>query len=134
MNTFTLHLQSATKYERIEAVTSFVGEDSSGGFGLLPRHTRFMTVLSFGLSRFRVGQGNWRFLALPGGLAYFTGGDLYVSSRHYLCGQDYERIRAALEQQFAAEEDELEAMKRSLERLEREMFKRLLEIHRGQPA
>ena len=28
---FTLHLQSAARYERIEAVASFVGQDASGG-------------------------------------------------------------------------------------------------------
>lgn len=134
MNTFTLHLQSATQYERIDDATSFVGQDASGSFGLLAGHSRFMTVLSFGLSRFRRGQGDWEFLALPGGLVHFVGNQLYVNTRRYLRGQDYERIHAALEKQFAVEEDELKAVKHSLERLEQEMLKRLLEIHRGQPA
>ena len=35
MNTFTLHLESSTQYERIEHVVSFVGEDDSGSFGIL---------------------------------------------------------------------------------------------------
>jgi F-type H+-transporting ATPase subunit epsilon len=131
MNTFTLHLQSATQYERIDGVSSFVGEDASGSFGLLARHARFMTALSFGLSRFRTGQAEWQYLALPGGLAYFTGKDLYVNTRRYLRGADYEQIRTALQQQFAEEERELQAVKRSLEQLEREMLKRLLEMHRG---
>ncbi len=131
MNTFVIHLQSATRYERIDGITSFVGEDASGRFGLLPRHTRFMTALSFGLSRFRVGQDGWHYLAVPGGLAYFTGRDLYVNTRHYVWGEDSKQIREALEQQVAAEENELRAVKQSLEQLEQEMFKRLLEMHRG---
>ena len=96
MSGFTLHLQSATQYECIDDATSFVGQDASGSFGLLAGHARFMTVLGFGLTRFRVGQGDWEFLALPGGLVYFTGNQLYLNTRRYLRGQDYERIRAAL--------------------------------------
>ncbi len=134
MNGFTLHLQSATQYECIDNATSFVGQDASGSFGLLAGHARFMTVLGFGLTRFRVGEQDWEFLALPGGLVYFTGNQLYLNTRRYLRGQDYERIRTALEQQFAAEEEELRATKLSVQRLEQEMLKRLLEIHRGRPA
>jgi F-type H+-transporting ATPase subunit epsilon len=133
MSAFILHLQSATQYERIDA-TSFVGEDASGSFGLLPGHARFMTVLAFGLARFRRGSGSWEFLALPGGLVYFTGNQLWLNTRRYLRGQDSARIHAALEQQFAAEENELRAVKQSLQRLEQEMLKRLLEIQRGKPA
>ena len=66
MNTFLLHLQSATQYERIENVLSFVGEDDSGSFGILPGHARMMTLLGFGLARFRVTDQDWEFLALPG--------------------------------------------------------------------
>ncbi len=49
-----LHRASAERgdcYERIDDVSSFVGEDDSGSFGLLARHDRFMTVLDFGLAR-----------------------------------------------------------------------------------
>ena len=38
MNTFLVHLQSATQYERIENVVSFIAEDDSGSFGILPGH------------------------------------------------------------------------------------------------
>lgn len=134
MRAFTLHLQSATQYERIDDTTGFVGEDASGSFGLLRGHARFMTMLGFGLARFRRGSRNWEFLALPGGLVYFTGNQLYLNTRRYLRGQDSAQIRAALEQQFAAEENELRTMKQSLQRLEQEMLKRLLEIQRGRPA
>lgn len=134
MNVFTLHLQSATQYERVEGVTSFAGEDASGSFGLLARHARFMTVLSFGMARFRAGGGKWEYLALPGGLVYFRGNELYVSTRRFLRGPDYEKLRTTLEQQFAAEEGELQTIKKSLRHLEQEMLKRLVEMQRGKPA
>ena len=125
MNTFSLHLQSATQYERVENVISFVGEDDSGSFGILPRHARMMTLLAFGMARFRVAGQGWEYLALPGAVAYFVSGHLYINTRHYLRGKDYETITAALREELLAEEEDLHTIKQSLRRLEEEMFKRL---------
>jgi F-type H+-transporting ATPase subunit epsilon len=132
MNTFAIHLESASQYERFDGVESFTGVDASGSFGLLAGHSRFMTMLSFGLSRFRTSSGDLYYLALPGGLVRFVENQLHISTRRYLRGADYEQIRASLQEQFAAEEADLHSVKQSLARLEREMFRRLLEIERGQ--
>jgi F-type H+-transporting ATPase subunit epsilon len=134
MNTFVLHLQSATQYERIEGVTSFAGQDASGGFGILAKHERMMSLLTFGLARFRVGEANWQYLAVPGALVYFLDNQLYVNTRRFVRGGDYEAVRATLRNQFLAEERELHDMKQSLQHLEEEMFKRLLELNRGRSA
>jgi F-type H+-transporting ATPase subunit epsilon len=124
VNTFVLHLQDATQYERIEGVASFIGEDRSGSFGILAGHARAMTSLVFGLARFRVTE-HWEFLALPGALLYFVDNALYLSTRRFLRDDNYERISLLLEQQLRAEESNLRGMKESLLRLEREMLKRL---------
>ena len=68
MNTFTLHLFAADRTEVIENVASFNGEDASGRFGLLARHDRFMTVLTFGLARMALADGGTDYLGFPGGL------------------------------------------------------------------
>ena len=130
MNTFPMHLESTTQYERVEKVISFIGEDDSGSFGVLPGHARMMTLLRFGLARFRVLAEDWEYLALPGALAYFLDGELHLSTRHYLRGKDYDRISIALEQELLVEEDNLQVVKQSLHRLEEEMFKRLWKLKR----
>ncbi len=131
MNAFVLHLQSATQYERIVGVTSFAGQDASGGFGILAGHERMMSLLTFGLARFRAGEESWQYLAVPGALVYFLDNQLYLNTRRYVRGGDYEAVRATLRKQFQAEERELHVMRQSLQRLEEEMFKRLLEMNRG---
>ena len=123
-----MHLQSATQYERIENVVSFVGVDDSGCFGILSGHARMMTLLSFGLARFRVIDQDWEFLALPGALAYCVNGQLYLSTRRYLRGSDYESLSVALREELLAEEEALREMKQSMRRLEEEMFKRLWKV------
>jgi F-type H+-transporting ATPase subunit epsilon len=128
MNSFVMQLQSATQNERIDNVISFIGEDASGSFGILPGHTRMMTLLVFGLARFHVFNQDWEFLALPGALAYFVDGQLCLSTRRYLRGKDYEHLAVALRDELLAEEEALREMKQNVRRLEEEMFKRLLKV------
>ena len=134
MNTFALHLESATQYERINNVISFVGEDASGSFGILPGHARMMTLLEFGLARFRIADEDWQYLAVPGAVLYQQDNQLHVCARRYLRGTDYELISTALREQLLVEEESLRAVKQSLRHLEEEMFKRLWKLQHGGEA
>jgi len=134
MKPFTLVVQDATHIERFDHVSSFVGWDDSGSLGLLADHERFMTVLSWGLARFQTMDSAWHYLALPGGLLYFVENTATVSTRRFLRDDDADRISRALEEQLSIEEDNLQAMKQSLSRLEEEMFKRLWRMGRGEFA
>ena len=130
MKSFTMKLQDATRSEEIANVTSFVGEDASGSFGILAGHARTMISLIIGLARFRIGNGSWNYLALPGAVLYFRDNELSLSTRHYLLDDDYTRISLALRQELLAEEEKLVKMKESLRRMEDEILKRLWEMGR----
>ena len=130
MKTFTLVLHDATHSQEIRKVTSFVGEDASGNFGILAGHARMMTSLIIGLARFRTGEDAWRYLALPGALLYFHENVLTLSARSYLLDDDYTRISQALRLQLLAEEEKLHAIKESLHHMEEEVLKRLWEMGR----
>jgi F-type H+-transporting ATPase subunit epsilon len=130
MNSFTLQLQDASRSERIAGVTSFVGEDSTGAFGILAGHARMMSSLNIGLARFRIGEGAWQYLALPGAVLYFRDNVLTLSTRRYLLDNDYTRISQALLQQLLAEEEKLRSLKESLHRMEQEVLKTLWEAGR----
>ena len=130
MNSFTLRLQDATHTEDITGVTSFVGEDSSGSFGILASHARMMTILTTGLARFSKGDDHWHYLALPGAVLYYHDEVLTINTRHYLLDDDYTRISQALQQQLLAEEEKLHNMKDSLHEMEEQVLKRLWEMSR----
>lgn len=125
MNAFVLQLQDAVQTRRIEGVTTFVGEDASGSFGIMAGHARLMTSLTLGLARFRRGDGPWQYLALPGGLLYFHDNQLTLSTRHYLIDEDYSRISAAMREQLLHEEEKLRTIKKSLHRMEEEVLRRM---------
>ena len=129
---FTMHVQSATQYEHIEGVTSFVGEDESGSFGIRARHARMMTALSYGLARYQLQDGSWRYLAFPQAILYFVDNALYISTRRFLHDADYQRISAGLLEQLLKEEEGLRTIKESLLRLEQGMFRRLWQMGRAQ--
>jgi F-type H+-transporting ATPase subunit epsilon len=132
MNPFVLNLFDASHEQRIAGVTSFVGEDATGCFGIQAHHARFMTTLVFGLSRFRLDTEDWQYLALPGAVAYFNNNELTISTRHFLIDTDtdLERISSLLEQQLITEEENLHATKESLHRMEQAMLKRMLALNR----
>ncbi|MBL8529161.1 MAG: hypothetical protein JNL68_15860 [Burkholderiales bacterium] len=130
MNTFVLHLQSGTQYERIDDAVSFVAADESGSFGILAGHARMMTCLATGLARFRTADGSWRFLALPGAVLYFVHNELYLNTRRYLHDPDHKRISVALREELLVEEEKLRAIRESLNRLEDEMLKRMWTMQR----
>lgn len=130
MKSFTLKLQDATHADIISGVSSFVGEDPSGSFGIRADHARFMTSLLVGLARFRVGDNEWQYLALPGGVLYFCDNMLTLSTRHYLMDVDYMHISQALQQQLVEEETKLQMTKESLSHMEEEVLKHLWEMGR----
>lgn len=125
MNAMTVHLQSATQYERFDDVVGFVGEDASGLFGVLPGHEPLLTCLEFGLARFRTAAGEIHFVAVPGAVLRLSGNELYVSARRYLRDRDHRRIAGSLREDLAAEEAKLADMKERLQHLETEMLRRL---------
>jgi len=130
VKSFTLRLQDSTHSQEIRGVTSFVGEDNSGSFGVLAGHARMTACLLVGLARYRIGEGAWQYLALPKAVLYFHENVLTLSTRRYLQDTDYMRISQDLKQQLLAEEEKLHTMKQSLHRMEEEVLKRLWEMSR----
>lgn len=130
MAPYTLHLQSASRYERVEAVASFVGTDASGSFGIWPGRARFMTNLDYGLARYCQAESGWHYIACPGAVLYFSGAALFLNTRRYLRDDDYARIGALLAGQMAQEEALLAGVKDHLQRLEQSLWRRLRKLDR----
>ena len=131
MNGFKLTLRDSSRSQAIDGVTSFVGEDGSGGFGIQAGHARMMTSLVFGLARFKTETGPWQYLAVPGAILYFINNELTLNTRRYLISDDYEAITQALLDTLAREEQELAAMKHNLRNIEAHILKRMLEMSKG---
>lgn len=131
MRTFTVQLLSARRAQRIDGVTSFIGEDATGSFGLLAGHARVMTALRTGLARIRVGEEPWQYIAVPRALLYFIDNVLTLTARRYVIDTDYERISHTLQEELLVEEQELRSVRRSLQAMEEHLLKRLWQLSRA---
>jgi F-type H+-transporting ATPase subunit epsilon len=131
MNTFTLELHDSFQTQEFAQVCSFVGEDASGSFGLRPGHARFLTILSFGLARFRETQGDWQYVAMPGATLYFCANRLWLGTRRFVLDHDYERISRLLQEQLLSEEQAMQQTRLSLRRMEEELLRKLWQLGPG---
>lgn len=126
MSGFTLQIASATCQQQFAEVSSFVGSDASGQFGLLAGHVPMATVLAFGLARFRcAAHQSWRYLALPGGTLRFADNVLAIATRSYVVGEQLKTVRAALDAQLAREARQHTDLRHNLDQLEKALVDRL---------
>lgn len=129
MKTFEIRLLGSAGQEVVKDVVSFVGQDESGSFGLLAGHARLIAVLVYGLAGFRQ-EGEWRYIALPGGVLRFSGNVLTIVTRRHFIDTRYDEISSRLLDQLVAEEGQLAAMKRHIAKLEQEMLRTLWKMER----
>jgi F-type H+-transporting ATPase subunit epsilon len=130
MNSFVLNLYALDQAQRIAGVTSFVGEDASGSFGIQAHHSRFMTTLVFGLARFKRAKEDWQYLAVPSAVLYFNNNELTITTQNFLLNSDLDSISHLLQQQWLTQEKEAQATRESLKRMEQAMLKRLMSLKR----
>ncbi|MCB1906472.1 MAG: hypothetical protein KDH15_03800 [Rhodocyclaceae bacterium] len=131
MSAYQLVLACPRRVERVDAVESFVGTDASGRFGILAGRAPLVTVLRFGLARFRqAGSERWRFLALPGGALQFDAGRLSIACRHFTVGDDAAALLADLTAEARREDARRADLRHNLDRFERMLMRRLWEIER----
>lgn len=131
MKTFRLRLMSMTRSVLIPDVIRFTGRDAAGSFGILAMASRRMTVLVFGLAHFLNAAGQIEYLALPGGVLYFSDNELCIATTNFARSASIEEISAALDLQVREQESELRDIKQSLHRLDEEILKRMYELRRN---
>ncbi len=93
------------------AVVSIRAEDASGGFGLLPGHADFLTVLGASVLRWRAAGAGWQYCALRGGVLHMRGGDrVDVACREAVRGTDLASLEALVQR---AADEALDAARRA---------------------
>ncbi len=127
VKTFILSLYDTTRSETIGDVVSFIGEDSSGSFGILANRRPLLTVLTLGMCRFLTLNESWHYIALPGGILSFGGNNLSIATRHYLRSDDYTELGSRLESELDAEERGRQSISALLRRVEHELLSHLLD-------
>lgn len=88
-------------------VSRIVAETREGSFGLLPRRLDCVAALPPGILTYETEAAGEVHLAVDEGVLVKTGRDVLVSVRRALGGTSLERLRASVDQEFLAlDEDE----------------------------
>ena len=125
MSRFQLRLLDSQGSRDIDQVEAFVGSDQSGSFSIWANHQRFITLLEFGLARYRCTDDAWSYIAMPGAVLQFDANQLQLISRRFIIDRDYARISQLLTEQLLAEELVLQETKRSLRHMEEQLIREL---------
>jgi F-type H+-transporting ATPase subunit epsilon len=103
-----LHLLIATPQQILvdcADVVSLRGEDASGGFGLLPGHVDYLTVLEPTVLRWRRASGERGYCAVRGGVLSLSGGELRIACREGIVGERLDELAARVQEAREAQRD-----------------------------
>ncbi|PWR25743.1 F0F1 ATP synthase subunit epsilon [Zavarzinia aquatilis] len=88
-------------------VAALRAEDSTGSFGILPRHADFLTALSIGVVSWRRADGQQRFCAVRGGILSMRGGkDIEIATREAVAGDSLASLDEVVLTRFRAAYEE----------------------------
>lgn len=113
-----------------EEVGRIVAEGPDGSFGILPRHIDVAAVLAPGILLYEDRGGRERWVATDRGTLVKRGGEVSVSVRDAVVGEDLATLRAAVEDRFEAVDERERSTRAALAQLEARFIRRLLEHER----
>ena len=116
-----------------DEVTKVVAEAENGSFCLLPRHVDFVAALVPGVLVAVTRDGVDRFVGLDEGILVKCGGDVLVSTRRAVLGEDLTSLEERVEAEFLTLDERERAARSALARLEAGVVRRFLELEAGGP-
>ena len=128
MNSFALALLDSRGRHDFAEVMQFIAADQSGSFGVLAGHAHFVAVLRYGLARFCDSAGDWRYLALPGGVLRFCDNRLTVTTVRYFLGTESGLLCQQLAAEMAQNDSEVHAAQATLAEIEHSLIRRLADL------
>jgi F-type H+-transporting ATPase subunit epsilon len=114
-------------------VSRIVVETPQGSFGLLPHRLDCVAALVPGILSFETAAQGEVFLALDEGVLVKTGAAVVVSARRALRGGDLSRLREAVEQEFLALDEQEQATRAAMARLETGFMRRFASLRDQAP-
>ncbi len=108
---------------RIVAVTD------EGSFGLLPRRLDCVAALSAGVLVYETAAEGEVYIAVDEGILVKTASDVRVSVRNAIGGMSLDKLRAAVEEEFAHLDEQEQKVRSVLTKMESGFIRRLAEFH-----
>jgi F-type H+-transporting ATPase subunit epsilon len=110
-------------------VSRIVAETREGSFGLLPQRLDCVAALEPGILIYETNAEGEVYVAVDEGVLVKTGSDVLVSVRRAMGGTDLGRLRAAVEQEFLALDEQEQGVRSVLAKVEGDFIRRMAAFH-----
>lgn len=127
---YSLNIVTPSDLEKIDKVSFFRAEDSSGSFGIFSKHIEFLTILEPCISIALI-DGEEEYFAFNGGILTFKKELLMVTTKEFVQSKQIDELQTTIER-FAKERKEKESIFQvNIENLQKAFFKKMIELERG---
>lgn len=130
MSNFNLLLQDISNQWQSNNIHSFIGQDSSGSFGIMAEHELFVTCLQPGIARFRDGDGKWTYLAQPGSVIVFRENQLRLSTSQFILSEEHGLLVQKMETLWRDIYQNMNSSKRITTQMEHALARKLADVNR----
>ena len=110
-------------------VSRIVAETPEGSFGIWPNRLDCVAALVPGILTFETETDGEVFLAVAQGILVKSGPDVLVAVRRAISGTDLGQLRAAVEREFLALDEQERSLREVTAKLEAGFLKRLKDVH-----
>lgn len=127
---FKLNIITPSHTQKVENISSFRGEDSSGSFGILPKHIEFLTILEPSISIVLIDEEE-EYFAFNGGILSFKKDILTITTKEFVQSKQISELQGIIKK-FSQEQQIKESIFHlNMKNLETAFFKKIIELERG---
>ncbi len=122
-----IHIPSATVFD--EDIDFLRAEDSTGSFGILPRHTDFLTILKPSVVIIKK-KGKELYFAVKGGILSFRENTATITTESAIRGDELEKLHKLVREHYFKISQREKMLEETIINMERGFLKRLIELER----
>ena len=126
-STFNATITPPQAIKIVENISFFRAEDKSGSFGILPRHTAFLTVLESAIAIAEI-ENKEHYYAFNGGILSFKNNHLKIMTQEFVESDDLNRLLDSIKYAFKVQEEKERLFSDNIENLQNAFIKKLTEM------
>ncbi len=104
-------------------------EDNTGSFGILSRHTDFITILNPSIVIFKRNNKE-NYIAVNGGVLSFRNNLATIVARAAVLGNDLDKLQDIIRERFIKKSDKERELYEAIKNMEQEFMKKLIEMEK----
>ncbi|MDX1807994.1 MAG: hypothetical protein R3331_00505 [Sulfurospirillaceae bacterium] len=128
-STFDARIITPQETKSIKNISFFRAEDKSGSFGILPRHTDFLTILEAAITIVVIENKEY-YYAFNGGVLSFKNNALTITTKEFVQSDKVNELFEIIKRSFMEKEEKERLFSDNIENLQKVFIKKLIEMER----